>query len=191
MLDDDSLLNVFHLYRPFLLGEDDDDDNGRFVGGVKEWARGRWWYQLAHVCQRWRDIVLGSASYLGVSLVCTFGTPVVDMLAHSPPLPLVLDYLEEYGDITAEDEKGAILALKQYDRVHRVRLQIPITSLRNLIVAMDDEYPILEYLIIGHPTEDKSSISLQSKLSYPIAQIIHTLLYSIDFFCYRLGLREI
>ena len=163
MLDDDSLLNVFHLYRPFLLGEDDDNENVRFVGGVREWARGRWWYKLAHVCQRWRDIVLRSASYLGVSLVCTFGTPVADMLAHSPPLPLVLDYLEEYGDITAEDEKGAIFALKQYDRVHRVRLQIPVTFLRNLIAAMDDEYPVLEYLIIGHPLEDKSSISLLPK----------------------------
>ena len=26
ILDDDSLLHVFYLYRPFILGEDDDDD---------------------------------------------------------------------------------------------------------------------------------------------------------------------
>ena len=145
ILDDDSLLNVFYHHRPFLLGEDEDEDI-RLIGGKEGWVRGRWWYNLAHVCQRWRNIILGSTSYLGVSLVCTNGTPVADMLAHSPSLPLVIDYqLHLEDDITAEDEKGAILALKQYDRVLRVRLVMSVTSLQKLIAAMDDEYLILEY----------------------------------------------
>jgi hypothetical protein len=145
ILDDDSLLHVFYLYQPFLLGED-EDDNARLLGGSKPWVRGRWWYRLAHVCRRWRNIILGSASYLDVTLVCTKGTPVADMLAHSPPLPLVIDYRSRV--ITAEDEEGIILALKQRDRVRRVRLRV---SLQKFIVAMDEEYPILEYLIIALP----------------------------------------
>ena len=160
ILDDDSLLNVFHLYRPFLLGED-DDEVGRQVGGREGWDRGRWWYRVSHVCQRWRRVILGSSSYLGVSLVCTNRTPVADMLAHSPPLPLVVDYLNENNDISAlsaEDEEGAILALKQYNRLRRVRLFMPVTGLQRLIVAMDDEYPSLEHLIVAPPDEDKSSI---------------------------------
>ena len=36
---------------------------------------------------------------------------------------------------------------------------MPVTSLQKLIVAMDDEYPILEYLIIARPLEDNTSIS--------------------------------
>ena len=116
ILDDDSLLNVFHLYRPFLFGEDEEDEFDRIAGGNERWDRGRWWYKLAHVCQRSRNVVLGSAAYLDVSLVCTNGTPITDMLAHSPPLPLVVDYaLDEDEDMAAEDEEGAILALKQYD----------------------------------------------------------------------------
>ena len=158
ILDDDSLLNVFHLYRPFLLGED-DDEVGRRIGGREGWDRGRWWYRLSHVCQRWRRVILGSTSYLGVSLVCTNGTPVADMLARSPPLPLDLDYFNEDVEIAAEDEEGAILALKHYNRVRRVRLGMPVTSLQKLIVVMDDEYPILEYLIVVLPIEDMSSIS--------------------------------
>jgi hypothetical protein len=102
---------------------------------------------------------VGSASYLGLSLVCTYGTPVADMLAHSPPLPLDFDYFDEGVGISAEDQEGAIFALKQYNRVRRVRLGMPVTSQQKLILSMDDEYPILEYLIIGHPFEDKSSIS--------------------------------
>src|ERR1700722_10664251 len=114
ILDDDSLLNVFHLYCPFLLGEDEDGDN-RLWGGDKGWDRGRWWYKLSHVCQRWRRVILSSASYLDISLVCTFGTPVADMLAHSPPLPLDLDYYGGNIELATEGEEGAILALKQYN----------------------------------------------------------------------------
>ena len=181
IIDDDSLLNVFYLYRPFLLGEDDDDEDHHLFGGEGGWDRGRWWYKLAHVCQRWRNVVLGSASYLGVSLVCTNGTPVADMLAHSPHLPLVIDYyLDEDEDITAEDEEGSILALKQYDRVRRVRLRMPATSLHKLIVTMDDEYPILEYLIIFHATEDKSLIShFPETLQAP--HLRHLLLFGFTF----------
>ena len=158
ILDDDSLLNVFHLYQPFLLGED-EGKSSHLWGGDAGWGRGRWWYKLSHVCQRWRRIILGSASYLGISLVCTMGTPVADMLAHSPPLPLVIDYINVNQDIAAEDEEGVILALKQYNRLRRVRISVAVTSLQKLIATMDDEYPILEYLIIGRPVEDESSIS--------------------------------
>ena len=150
---------MFYLYRPFLLGEDDDYENARLIGGTKGWERGRWWYNLAHVCQRWRNVVLGSAAYLGISLVCTNGTPVTDMLSHSPPLPLVIDYFSnEDNNFTAEDEEAAILALRQYDRVRRVRLYMPPSSLQKFVTTMDEEYPILEYLIIYHPGEDKTTI---------------------------------
>jgi hypothetical protein len=76
------------------------------------------------------------------------------MLAHSPPLPLLIDYSDYRAlcDITTEDEQGAILALKQRDRVRRVHLRMSIRSLRKLIGAIDEEYPILEYLIV-HPKD--------------------------------------
>ena len=159
ILDDDSLLHIFYLYRPFVLGKDNDDD--AHLLGDGRWICGRWWYKPAHVCQRWRNIILGSSFYLDVSLVCTNGTPVADMLAHSPPLSLVVDYLQEYRDITAEDEDGIILALKQRDRIRRVRLQMSSTILQKLIGAIDEEYPILEYFIMH--SEDPNSILIFPK----------------------------
>ena len=180
ILDDDSLLNVFYLYQPFLLGEDDDNEDNRLFGGNEGWDRGRWWYKLAHVCQRWRNVVLGSAAYLGVSLVCTKGTPVADMLANSPPFPLVIDYLfDEDNDLTAEEEEGAIFALMQYDRVRRVRLDMPPTSLQKFIMTMSDEYPILEYLIIWHSANDKTTIlTFPETLQAP--HLRHLLLIGFD-----------
>ena len=162
ILDDDSLLHIFYLYRPFLLGED-EDGNARLWGGNRLWVSGHWWYKLAHVCKRWRNVLLVSASYLGLSLVCTHGTPVADMLAHSLPLPLVVDYSEEGRNITAEDEEGIILALNQRDRLRRVRFHLPATSLQKFTAAIEEEYPILEYLIISFPTEDKSTILIFSE----------------------------
>ena len=70
ILDDDSLLNIFYLYRPFLLRKD-EDENDRLAGGQGGRVRGRLWYNLAQVRQSWQNTRLGSASHLGVSLVCT------------------------------------------------------------------------------------------------------------------------
>ncbi len=137
------------------MGEEDQDVDILIQGGG-QWAGERWWYRLAHVCQRWRNLILGSASYLGLCLVCTYGTPVADMLAHSPPLPLVIDYFGQ--DITAEDEEAIILSLAQRDRVRRIRFHIPVLQLQKLTIAIDGEYPILEYLILGDSLEDKITI---------------------------------
>jgi hypothetical protein len=76
------------------------------------------------------------------------------MLAHSPPLPLLIDF----GDNGTEDEEGIILAFKQRDRVRRVRLDFPITSLQRIIGGIEDEYPILEYMNIAESNEDIHTI---------------------------------
>ena len=48
ILDDYSLLNIFYLYRPFLLGEDGNDE-GRAVGGPRLWAGEHWWFKLTRL----------------------------------------------------------------------------------------------------------------------------------------------
>ena len=156
ILDNDSLLNIFHLCRPFLLSEGHWQDVNMRFGGGGQWVGERWWYRLAHVCQRWRNLILGSASYLGLCLVCTYGTPVAKMLAHSPPLPLVIDY--EYEDITAKDEEAVILALSQRDRVRRIRFALPVLKLHRLIMTMNGEYPILEHLVLGDLIKERQTV---------------------------------
>ena len=159
ILDDYSLLNIFYLYRPSLLGEDGDDDD-RLLAGQEGWAGEHWWFKLTHICRRWRNLILGAASYLGLCLVCTDGSPITDMLAHSPPLPLVIEYGsdDDNADITAEDEEAIILALAQRDRVRRIRFGMPGLKLQKLIMAMEGEYPILEYLILVDPLKDASTV---------------------------------
>ena len=156
ILDDDSLLNIFHLYRPAVFDGDEHDDH-RLFGG-KKWYRERWWYQLVHVCQRWRDLIFRSASHLDLCLVCTFGTPITDMLANSPPFPLIIDYPGQDHPIAAECENEIIFALEQHhERVRRIRLFVPTPNIERLITVIEGEYPILEYLILATPIEDKST----------------------------------
>ncbi len=148
ILDDDSLLNVFFFCRPVILDESMADPRQILGGG--EWHRERWWYRVVQVCHRWRCLILEHAFNLRISLVCARGTPVADMLAHSPPLPLIIDHLDQHDDVTAEDEEGIVYALQHRDRVRRIRLLKPIPVLERLIITLDGEYPILECLLIEH-----------------------------------------
>jgi len=73
------------------------------------------------------------------------------MLAHSPPFPLIIDYMDKYHRVTAEDhhDEGIQVALRHRDRVRRIRLSWPIPNLQKFIIAINDEFPMLEYLYIG------------------------------------------
>ncbi|KAF8490534.1 hypothetical protein F5888DRAFT_1100614 [Russula emetica] len=149
-LDNDSLLNIFFLCRP-ALSDENEEDAVEILGG-RGWNDERWWYRLVQVCRRWRYLVLESASLLGLSLLCTYGTPVADMLAHSPPLPFDLDYRNLHDYITAGDELGIILALEHRDRVRRIRIMQPVHILQRLIKALHGEFPNLKYLFIERHT---------------------------------------
>ena len=169
ILDNDSLLNIFYLYRPVII-DGHEVDYWSFDGG-SQWDLERWWYKLAQVCQRWRNLILGSASYLRLCLFCTNGTPVAEMLAHSPPLPLVFDYRDPdppNSYISAEERDGIIRALEQRTRVSRIRFKILVSNLPDFIKSIDGEYPILEYLVVSPPVEDSSTaLSLPETLQAP------------------------
>ena len=136
------------------------------MSNLSPWDEGRWWYRLAHVCQRWRNLILGSASYLHLSLVCTNGTPVANMLAYSLPLPLTVDYRGGDG-IAANDEEGLLLALGQRHRIRHLRLIFPVQNLRKLVMAIDEEFPILEYLIMWPQITDSAALMLPETLQAP------------------------
>jgi hypothetical protein len=176
ILGDDSLLNIFHHCRPGLRDEEDSGDDPRRV--LED--HGRWWYKLAHVCRKWRCLVLTSASYLRLSLVCTYGTPIAYMLAHSPPLPLAIDYGDEDRELAAQDEDGILLALRRRRRVRLIRFRMPASNLRKFVVAMDGEFPSLEYLYIDTLIKDDNGPSLPATFKAP--NIRHFLLRNVAYF---------
>jgi hypothetical protein len=80
------------------------------------------------------------------------------MLAHSPPLPLVINYTEDVPGIAVEDEEGATLALKKRHRIRRVRLFMPFVTRQKLFAVIEGDYPVLEDLIIWSWTRDDMTL---------------------------------
>jgi len=93
------------------------------------------------------------------------------MLAHSPPLPLVIDYLDEDCNITAEDKEGVSLALKQPTRIRCIRLVMSFQDLQKFVMAIDDELPILEYLIMG--SEGGATLVFPETIQAPRLRHLH------------------
>jgi hypothetical protein len=82
------------------------------------------------------------------------------MLAHSPPLPLIITFQHEDCEMTAKDEEGVLCALQHRDRVRRIGLRVPSSNLRKIIMAMDGEFPNLERLFIHCREEDDRNLAL-------------------------------
>ena len=161
MLDEDALLNVFYTLR---LDLTDLYDHDVFQANFDYL---RWWYKPAQVCRRWRNLILASPIRLNLHLICTYGTPVADMLSHSPPLPLVINYLDRDRERTAEDDDGILLALQHCNRVRRIGLVVPATNLLRPLVAMTGRFPILERLFIRSRTGSDTGLMLPATLQAP------------------------
>jgi len=84
------------------------------------------------------------------------------MLAHSPPFPLIIQYEVGDHDLTGEDEEGITLALQHRDRVYRISLRMLAPSLQKVMTAINDEFPILEFLSIRPPTKHNTHLILPS-----------------------------
>ncbi|KAH9032008.1 hypothetical protein EDB85DRAFT_1286097 [Lactarius pseudohatsudake] len=140
-LPDEVLLEIFDQYRSVKTGN-------------RPGSQG-WWYTLVHIGRRWRRLVFASSIRLNLHLRCTFGTPVEDMIRHSPPFPLVLDYgphiLKKW---TAEDELGLLLASQHLPRVSEIVLSAPGSTLANLTTGMTEAAPRLETLSLHSQTSE-------------------------------------
>ena len=151
-LNDDMLLGIFGSYRL------DDDE---------KWNLQLRWCKLIHVCRRWRQLILGSPSHLNLHLLCTDGTPVADMLDHSPPLPIIINYQNTCATMTPEDEEGILLALQHHNRVRRVVLHTPSQGLHRFLTAMNEHFPILERLSILPITDHNAKLVMPRTFQAP------------------------
>ena len=102
------------------------------------------------------------------------------MLEHSPPLPLVIDYPDNNRYITVEDEEGIMLALGQRDRVRRIRfVDMPLLKLQKFIMTMDEEYPVLEYLIMESLEKECTTLMFPDTLQAPHLRQLALLSFAI------------
>jgi hypothetical protein len=142
MLDNDSLLQIFNHYR-----QEHEDS----------WTLRLRWRKLAHVCRRWRCLVLDPWSNLDVCLLLTEHSPSIDTLSHLPPLPLFIRYSinERWAPSMEQKDKDKIhLGLQQHGRVLQVDLRAPSSDLRMCLEPMNKPFPRLgEFSLFSTTTE--------------------------------------
>ncbi|KAI9452685.1 hypothetical protein BJY52DRAFT_1225982 [Lactarius psammicola] len=153
-LDDDILLGIFSYFRL----DEENSWNDRFG-----------WCKLSHVCRRWRHLVFSSTFHLGMHILCTNGTPIVDTLDHLPPIPLFVNY--RYAAPTAtpseKDELGIYHALRLRDRVRCIDLHLPPSTLHKFLMLMDGPFPILERLCLSFTADKITSLMLPNTFLAP------------------------
>jgi hypothetical protein len=163
-LNDDVLLNVFYIFGLDIRDEEKNQDGLVFF----HWDRQRWWYKLAQVCQQWRKLIFASPYRLNLQLLCARGIPVPRMLTHSPPLPLIIFYNGLRTTVTAEDEENILFALQHRDRVRRIHLALPASTLQRLIMAINEQFPILERMSLDTDSEEDPRLVLPKTFQAPL-----------------------
>jgi hypothetical protein len=151
-LDDEILLSIFNYYR--LDGED-------------TWNIRLGWCKLSHVCRRWRHLVHSSISHLGMHILCTNGTPIVDTLEHLPPLPLLVDYRDTNAPLSGQDGLGIYRALALRGRVRHIVLHLPPSILYRFLMLMDGPFPTLEHLSLSSTVDEITSLILPKNFLAP------------------------
>jgi len=97
----------------------------------------------------------------------TSGTPVVDMLDHLPPLPLLVDYRDTTARISEKDEVGIDHALRLRDRVRSIILHLSPSILHKFLVLIDQPFFELEHLSLSSTTEGVTSLVLPKTFLAP------------------------
>jgi hypothetical protein len=142
-LPDEVLLDIFDSYRQNIIDKYDH-----------YWRNKYGWFNLAHVCRRWRAVVFASSSRLDLNVIVEPVKPDDDIKSIlSGHLPIIIDYLL----YKSKDDTGSaalwrmLAALEHRDRVRDISFQANIDDFGKFIEATSYHFPALESLSLYFP----------------------------------------
>jgi hypothetical protein len=146
-LPDEVLLEVFDFYRQSINERD-------------HWREKYAWFNLAHVCRRWRAVVFGSPSRLDIHVIVGPKKPGHIKTILSGHLPILIDYSRSYlpQDITASAIWRMRAALKHRDRVREISFGGCDYIFKKFIKATSYHFPALESLFLVFPHGNEPEI---------------------------------
>jgi hypothetical protein len=104
------------------------------------------WHILAHVCQRWRQVVFASPLRLNLRILCTHRTPVRKNLDIWPSFPITIEYV--ISQINGTDERNIVAALGHPARVCAISLRLTNRQLGKMVTVMQEQFPSLRHLFL-------------------------------------------
>ena len=141
MLPDDVLLKIFDFY--VIQVEDFRPLDRQSIEG---------WQLLAHVCQRWRNVIFQSPRRLNLQLLCTHKTSARNIVDIWPPLRLIICDINGIFDDEVSSMDNIIAALEHNDRVRQIDLGHLTSSQLGCVTdsaAMLKAFPELTDLRLG------------------------------------------
>ena len=109
---------------------------------LRDWNSKNGWFKLAHVCHRWRIVILASPSRLELRIYFAHDTParavVLECLSH---LPIVVNYRGTTW--TAGTPQRFVSALRFPDRVCAIAYAQPRGTFSVISKALDSPFPAL------------------------------------------------
>ena len=105
------------------------------------------WQTLAHVCQRWRDIVLTSPWRLDLRIACNANTPAKKSLDIWPPFPISVTHVHsERIPLNSQGEENILAALEERHRIHEISFfGLTDAVLERFTAAMEESLPALRH----------------------------------------------
>ena len=141
MLSDEVLLEIFDFFQR---NHDGRHSGSRFAGLPEPvWD----WHILAHVCQRWRQVIFASPLRLNLRILCKHRTPVQKNLDIWPTFPIHVEYVYPMT-LEGIDEDNVMAALKNPSRVGAVGLSLMGPQLGKMIAVMQESFPNLTHLYL-------------------------------------------
>ena len=161
-LNNDVLLIIFNFCR--LAVEEEVkviSDEGNWNFGF---VRPRWWHTPTQICQRWRSLIFASPSRLNLYVVCTKVTPIEEILAYFPHLPLEVNYMFLWEREQRQAQRNVLLSLQRRHHLRSINLRAPDAVLQRMVIPLDDEFPLLDRLAI---ISDDQSFGASSGVTLP------------------------
>jgi hypothetical protein len=100
------------------------------------------------VCRRWRNLVFGSARRLNLQIKCTNEARVKEKLDAWPALPIVISGYR----VSSTGIDNIIAALEHHDRVCKIKLRFAVREPEEIVLSMEETFPILTDLDLSTMT---------------------------------------
>jgi F-box-like len=157
-LPDEVFLEIFDFYRQGTIHQYDH-----------QWRKKYAWFNLAHVCRRWRAVMFASSSRLDLNIIVGPDKPGQIKTILSGHLPILIDHSEPYGPSempgigSALWRMRAALASEHRDRVREISISFKFRGCDGIFnkyirATTNYHFPALESLVLYFPQVHKYDI---------------------------------
>ena len=132
---DEVLLDIFDFYR-------------QGVDSYDQWREKYVWFNLTHVCRRWRAVIFASSLRLDLGITVGPIKPKEIETILAGPLPILIEYKCMYEEMTSSAIWRLRAALKHHDRVRGIFFGGTSVWSNEFFRATNHSFPILERLTL-------------------------------------------